>query len=230
MVNRFTNIFLTLLTVFLFSSISMVIVYRFVPVHYTPLMLLRQIEAHREGRNLHIVRKWTPLDEISESAITVIINNEDARFYNHHGFDFIEIEKAYQTNQKAGKIQRGGSTISQQTAKNLFCLPHRTYFRKAVEAYFTVLIELFWSKDKILEVYLNIIEMGDGVFGIESASETYFHRTAQHLNPEQAQLLARIIPAPRQRAWALLKTKGETEIVSIKNHKKSHETNESFSY
>ena len=205
MVNRFVNITLTLLALFLLSSITLVIVYGYLPVRYTPLMFLRKAEAYHNGQN-HIIRqKWTTLDKISDNVKTAIVNNEDARFYEHRGFDFIEIKKAYETNRKAGSIKRGGSTISQQTAKNLFCLPHRTYLRKAVEAYFTVLIETFWTKDRILEVYLNIIELGDGIYGIESASELYFNCTAQYLNPQQAEQLAKILPNPCLKAKALYK-------------------------
>ena len=150
-----------LILYFFFGTIALVVLFKFLPVPFTPLMLIRQVEARSEGCRLEIQHEWVPIEEISPELIAAVIDEEDARFYEHSGFDWHAIRCAYQRNQRAGKIVRGGSTISQQTAKNIFCSPSRTYVRKAFEAYFTILIEFIWGKERIIEVYLNSIEMGD---------------------------------------------------------------------
>jgi monofunctional biosynthetic peptidoglycan transglycosylase len=198
MVKRFANILSTLLLSFFLSTLLLVLLFKFVPVPYTPLMWLRHIEAYREGRSLDIQHEWVPLEDISPNLIAAVINHEDAKFYEHRGFDWDAIVYAYGQNQHYGYIISGGSTISQQTAKNIFTFHSRTYLRKAVEAYFTVLIEFIWGKERIMEVYLNMIEMGDGVFGAEAAAEHYFCDSAAGLNRYEANDLAARLPDPRR--------------------------------
>ena len=186
-----------LILYFFLSSIALVVLFKFVPVPFTPLMLIRQVEARSEGRRLEIQHEWVPIEEISPELIAAVIDEEDARFYEHSGFDWHAIRCAYQRNQRAGKIVRGGSTISQQTAKNIFCTPSRTYVRKAFEAYFTILIEFIWGKERIIEVYLNSIEMGDGVFGAEAAANYHFRTSAAALDRYDAYYIARGLCNPR---------------------------------
>ena len=198
MANRFAKILTTLLLSFFLSTLLIVLLFRFVPVPFTPLMLLRHIEAHQQGRHLQIQHEWTPLEDISPDLIAAVIDHEDAKFYEHRGFDWDAISYAYEQNQRYGRIVCGGSTISQQTAKNIFTFHSRTYLRKAVEAYFTVLIEFLWGKERIMEVYLNMIEMGDGVFGAEAAADYYFSTSAAGLNRYDANYLAARLPDPRR--------------------------------
>ena len=182
---------------FFLSSIALVVLFKFVPVPFTPLMLIRQVEARSEGRRLEIHHEWVPLEEISPELIAAVIDEEDARFYEHRGFDWDAIQCAHRYNQRMGKSIRGGSTISQQTAKNIFCTPSRTYVRKAFEAYFTILIEFIWGKERIMEVYLNSIEMGDGVFGAEAAANYHFRTSAAALSRGQAYDIASGLCNPR---------------------------------
>ena len=198
MVNRFANILTNLLLSFLLGSIALVLLFRFVPMPFTPLMLLRHIEAHQQGRHLEIQHEWTPLEDISPNLIAAVIDHEDAKFYDHRGFDWDAIRSAHKLNQRYGRITCGGSTISQQTAKNIFTFHSRTYLRKAVEAYFTILMEFLWGKERILEVYLNMIEMGDGVFGAEAAADYYFSTSAAGLDHYDANYLAARLPDPRR--------------------------------
>jgi monofunctional biosynthetic peptidoglycan transglycosylase len=198
MANRFAKILTTLLLSFFLSTLLIVLLFRFVPVPFTPLMLLRHIEAHQQGRHLQIQHHWTPLEDISPDLIAAVIDHEDAKFYDHRGFDWDAIRCAHKLNQRYGRITCGGSTISQQTAKNIFTFHSRTYLRKAVEAYFTVLIEFLWGKERILEVYLNMIEMGDGVFGAEAAADYYFSTSAAGLTRYDANYLAARLPDPRR--------------------------------
>ena len=198
MAKRFANILSTLLLSFFLSTLLLVLLFKFVPVPFTPLMCLRHMEAYREGRSLDIQHEWVPLEDISPNLIVAVINHEDAKFYEHRGFDWDAIVYAYEQNQHYGYIVSGGSTISQQTAKNIFTFHTRTYLRKAVEAYFTVLIEFIWGKERIMEVYLNMIEMGDGVFGAEAAAEHYFCDSAAGLNRYEANDLAVRLPDPRR--------------------------------
>ena len=197
MVKQFANILSTLLLSFFLSTLLLVLLFKFVPVPYTPLMCLRHMEAYREGRSLDIQHEWVPLEDISPNLIAAVVNHEDAKFYEHRGFDWDAIVYAYGQNQYYGYIVSGGSTISQQTAKNIFTFHSRTYLRKAVEAYFTVLIEFIWGKERIMEVYLNMIEMGDGVFGAEAAAEHYFCDSAAGLTRYEANDLAARLPDPR---------------------------------
>lgn len=157
-------------------------------------MAIRSIEGDAKYQTRH---DWVPIEEISPYLQLAVICAEDQTFLSHSGFDRKAIEKAIENNEK-GKKLRGGSTISQQTAKNAFLWPHRSWFRKGMEAYFTLLIETLWSKERILEVYLNSIEMGDGVFGAEAASQYWFKKSAKNLRVENAAAIAAILPSPQR--------------------------------
>lgn len=191
-----------LLLLFFGSSIGAVILFRFVPVPVTPLMIIRAVNPQgtdtQKERERHWQHQWVSYDEISPWMPRAVVASEDGRFYEHHGFDFKEIQNAIDEG-KAGKRQRGASTISQQTAKNVFLWPGHSWVRKGLEAYFTVLIELFWSKERIMEVYLNSIEMGAGIYGVEAASQHYFGCTAKKLSKPRAALIALCLPSPLKR-------------------------------
>ncbi|QAA82256.1 monofunctional biosynthetic peptidoglycan transglycosylase [Aequorivita sp. H23M31] len=179
---------------FIGLTVLWVLIYKFVPVPYTPLMAIRAIEGDSKYETRH---QWVPIEEISPNLQLAVICAEDQTFLSHSGFDRKAIEKALEYNQK-GKRIRGGSTITQQTAKNVFLWPDRTWFRKGLEAYFSFLIETLWTKERILEVYLNSIEMGNGVYGAEAASQYWFHKSAKKLSAENAGAIAAILPNPRQ--------------------------------
>jgi monofunctional biosynthetic peptidoglycan transglycosylase len=167
-----------------------VAVYRFVPPPLTILMIERLAEGHG------LSRQWVPINDMSPAMVRSVIASEDSRFCSHRGFDMRAIDAALRHNEsKPGKI-RGGSTISQQTAKNVFLWPGRSWIRKGVEAWFTVLIEQMWGKRRIMEVYLNTIEMGPGLYGVEAASQHYFGVSARSLSPAEAGRLAAILPDP----------------------------------
>lgn len=187
--------FLTILLGFIAFSFCLVIFYRFSPVPYTPLMFWRSASSLLSKERIGIEKKWVPLEEIAGSMQKSVIRAEDAKFYIHNGFDFEAIEAAMKYN-KTHKKQKGASTISQQTAKNVFLWPARSWLRKGMEAYFTVLIELFWSKKRILEVYLNVIELGRGVYGVEAAAQKFFHKKAKFLTRHEAALMAAVLPNP----------------------------------
>ncbi|MHA6279049.1 monofunctional biosynthetic peptidoglycan transglycosylase [Salinimicrobium sp. CAU 1759] len=181
-----------LLGLFLFSLL-MVLVYKWLPVPFTPLMAVRYFENPDED----IRHEWVPMEKISNNLKVAVIASEDQNFPNHNGFDYEAIKKAMEENKK-GKRLRGASTISQQTAKNVFLWPQRSWFRKGLEVYFTFLIELFWSKERILEVYLNSIEMGKGIYGAEAAARVWFGKSAENLTAYEAAAIAAILPNPRQ--------------------------------
>lgn len=186
-----------LLFILILLSIVWVVILRFVPVYYTPLMAIRSVEAQKKGEMLiTIQKKWVSIDEISPYMAQAVIAAEDNLFMEHNGFSWNDIRKAAEENKK-GKRIRGGSTISQQTAKNVFLWPGRSYIRKGLEAYFTTLIELLWSKEHIMEVYLNVIETGPGIYGVEAASQIYFNTNADKLTKSQAALIAVCLPNPR---------------------------------
>ena len=181
------------------SSIFFVLLYRFVNPPLTPLMAIRCTQQLLEGERVKLIKQWKPLADISPNLQLAVVASEDNRFTEHHGFDLESITKAKDFNKKnKGKKTRGASTISQQTAKNVFLWPDRTWVRKGLEVYFTFLIEVVWSKKRIMEVYLNVIEMGDGVYGAEAASKKYFHKNAAGLSKQEAALLAAILPNPRR--------------------------------
>lgn len=176
-------------------SILMVVVFRFVPVPITPLMVIRCAEQWQNDAEVTLKKDWEPMERISENLQLAVVCAEDQKFPEHHGFDVEAIEKALEHN-KRGKRVRGASTISQQTAKNLFLWPSRSWLRKGLEAYFTVLIELIWPKERILEVYLNIIELGPGIYGAEAAAQEFFRKPAEKLTRSEAALLAAVLPNP----------------------------------
>jgi monofunctional biosynthetic peptidoglycan transglycosylase len=182
---------------FFVSTIATVILLKWVPVYYTPLVFIRTLEYALEGKWVPVQKDWTSIDEISPHLQRAVIASEDPKFLSHNGFDFEAIARAIDANKKR-KIKMGASTISQQTAKNVFLYPSRTYLRKGLEAYFTVLIETFWDKRRILEVYLNVIELGPGIYGAEAAAAHYYGKPSLKLNPAEAHLFAAILPNPRK--------------------------------
>lgn len=183
--------------VFFFGSVISVILFRWVPIPVTPLMLIRLVEQVSEGRELRLVKDWEPLSQISPSLQLAVVVCEDQEFLRHNGFNMDAIMAAFRSNSK-GKKLRGASTISQQTAKNVFLWHGRNYIRKGLEAYFTVLIETFWPKERIMEVYLNVIEFGEGIYGAQAASIHYFGKDVSRLSKEEAARLAVILPSPRR--------------------------------
>ncbi|WP_448204497.1 monofunctional biosynthetic peptidoglycan transglycosylase [Azospirillum sp. sgz302134] len=172
-------------------SVGWAALYRVVPVPFTPLMLIRAAE----GSGLE--KDWLPLSGISPHLARAVIASEDTLFCGHGGFDWAAIEGAFESNEEGERL-KGGSTISQQTAKNAFLWPDRSWIRKGVEAWFTLLIESFWPKRRILEVYLNIIEWGNGVYGAEAAARHHFRKPASALTRREAALLAVVLPSPRK--------------------------------
>lgn len=178
-------------------SFAVVLLFKFVPVPFTPLMGIRALEHNSAGKDMICSHKWVPIDEISLNLQKAVIASEDGRFLEHSGFDFEAMQKAFKNNSK-GKKLKGGSTISQQTAKNVFLWQGRSYVRKGLEAYYTVLIELVWGKKRIMEVYLNSIEMGDGVYGAEAAAKHWYRKDASSLTRYEAAGIAAILPSPRR--------------------------------
>lgn len=180
---------------FFILSILTVVVYRFLPVTITPLMIIRLGEQVIDGKSPKLHKSWVPIEEMSPNIVQAAVTAEDQNFHNHYGFDFKAMKKAYKSNKRGKKI-KGGSTISQQTAKNVFLWTSRSYIRKAFEGYFTALIELVWNKKRIMEVYLNVIEMGEGIYGVEMASQTYFNKPAKKLTKSEAALIVACFPNP----------------------------------
>ena len=192
------KIIIRVVAAFFASTILAGIVLRFVPVWVTPLMVIRCVEQSNEGRSLKLHHHWVSLDKMSPHMPVAVMASEDQRFLLHHGFDYDAIQKAAKRNLKGGKNKLGGSTITQQTAKNVFLWPGRSWVRKGLEAYFTALIELFWSKQRIMEVYLNSIEMGDGIYGLDAVAEYHFGTTADRLSRSDCALIAATLPNPRR--------------------------------
>lgn len=178
-------------------SILSVVVFKFVPVPFTPLMVIRFFENVADGKENHFSHDWEPIENISMNLQKAVIASEDGTFLSHNGFDFLAMQKAYKSNERGRRI-KGGSTISQQTAKNVFLWQGRSYLRKGLEAYFTVLIEMIWGKKRIMEVYLNSIEMGDGVYGAHAATQYWYRKDASSLTKMQAAGIAAILPNPRK--------------------------------
>jgi len=185
------------LALFFSTTILAVVVYRFFPVYFTPLMFIRCIEQVTEGEMPKLHHHWVSMDKISRHLPVAVMAAEDQRFLLHHGFDYDAIQKAARHNSRAQGKKLGASTISQQTAKNVFLWPGRSWIRKGFEAYFTALIELMWSKQRIMEVYLNSIEMGDGIYGADAVAEYNFGTTAINLSRAQCALIAATLPNPR---------------------------------
>jgi len=178
------------------ASIVLVVGLSVFPVYFTPLMGLRTVEqAFSKDKNMVSKKDWEPIENISPHLYQAVMAAEDQKFLTHGGFDWEAIESAFEGN-KSGKRIKGGSTISNQTAKNVFLWPGRNFVRKGLEAYFTVLIEFFWDKERILEVYLNVIEMGDGIYGAEAAAKYYFNKPASQLTRQEAALIAAVLPNP----------------------------------
>jgi monofunctional glycosyltransferase len=195
--SKIKHIFFRLMIWFFGLSIGSVIVFKFVPVPFTPLMLIRVIENKIAGKEIYFSHDWEPIEHISNNLQKAVIASEDGTFLSHNGFDLTAMQKAFKNNQRGRRI-KGGSTISQQTAKNVFLWQGRSYLRKGLEAYFTVLIELVWGKERIMEVYLNSIEMGDGVYGAQAATEHWYRKDASSLTKTQAAGIAAILPNPRK--------------------------------
>ena len=185
-----TRLLVWIIVFFFGSTIAAVVVYKWMPVYITPLMITRSIENDDEMQH-----KWVPIEEISENMALAVVSSEDNLFMSHSGFDFDQIQKAIEEAEKTGR-QRGASTISQQTAKNVFLWNGRSWVRKGLEAYFTVLIELIWGKERIMEVYLNSIETGPGIYGAEAVAQANFGKSASKLTRREAALIAATLPNP----------------------------------
>ena len=187
------------LVVFFGSTILAVVAFRFLPVYFTPLMFIRCYQQVQEGKELKLSHRWVPLEKISPYLPQAVMGSEDANFLKHHGFDYKAIESAAKRNREhPEKRKLGASTISQQTAKNVFLWPGRSWVRKGFEVYFTAMIELLWSKQRIMEVYLNSIEMGEGIYGADAVAEEHFNTDALSLTKAQCALIAATLPNPRK--------------------------------
>lgn len=186
------------IVIFLFlSSIIAVVVYKYVPVQYTPLMMIRMYEQYQSGKKVKLDHQWVPLSQIGQPLVQAVVASEDNLFLEHNGFDMEQIQKARVEAEKGRRV-RGASTISQQTAKNVFLWPGKSYLRKGIEAYFTLLIEWIWGKERIMEVYLNSIEMGDGIYGAQAVARAHFNKEAALLTQQEAALIAASLPNPRR--------------------------------
>ena len=197
-VRRIVSFIKRVLAFFFCSSILAVVLYRFVPVPVTPLMIIRCVQQAKSGKTITLHHSWTPLEQMSPHMPVAAMASEDQRFFIHKGIDGEAIEQAMKDNKKR-KARRGGSTISQQTAKNVFLWPNSTWVRKGFETYFTILIELFWSKQRIMEVYLNSIEMGDGIYGLKAVAKEHFGKEPSQLTRSECALIAATLPNPLKR-------------------------------
>ena len=197
-----SRLFKLLFILFFALSLFGVVLFRYVKPPFTWLMIERGFQQKARGKDWKIDKQWKNFDDISDNIKRAAVAAEDQTFLEHHGFDFRAIEKAIEKNKHSKKLI-GGSTISQQTAKNVFLWDGRSLLRKGFEAYFTMLIEVFWSKKRIMEVYLNEIEMGDGIYGIEAASQAYFHKSAYDLTKHEAASIAVTFPSPLK--WSATK-------------------------
>lgn len=195
MIRKLLRFIKKIILYFFLVSILSVILLRFVPVYFTPLMGIRLIEQIGDKKKPKLLHTWVGYDDISDNMKLAVVASEDQLFFEHNGFDRKQIQKAIEEN-KTRKRARGASTISQQTAKNVFLWPQSSWFRKGLETYFTVLIELFWSKDRILHVYLNSIETGDGIYGAEAVARHHFNTSANKLSSSQSALVAATLPNP----------------------------------
>lgn len=193
MLRRLQFIALRIFLAFIVISVVWVVVLRFVPVWVTPYMISRKIDAFKADEDTEIHHDWEPYENISKEAALAVVASEDQNFPNHWGFDFDQIYNAMTEDRKRA---RGASTISQQVAKNVFLWHGRSFIRKGLEAYFTVLIEVLWSKERILEVYLNVAEMGKMTFGVEAASLRYYNKSAKRLTRYEAARIAAVLPNP----------------------------------
>jgi len=194
MLRKILLFFVKLAMWFIVISVGLTVIYRFIPVPITPLMVSRYFEYKNDDK-VGMSHDWVSINDISLNLQKAVIASEDDTFLTHYGFNFKAMQKAYEGNKKGKKI-KGGSTISQQTAKNVFLWQGRSYVRKALEAYFTVLIEILWSKERIMEVYLNSIEMGKGVYGAQAAAQHWYGKDAANLTKREAAGIAAILPNP----------------------------------
>ncbi|MGV8918516.1 MAG: monofunctional biosynthetic peptidoglycan transglycosylase [Pseudomonas sp.] len=197
MLRFFFKRFLKVLYWFAATSVVLVLIFRWVPPPGTALMVERKVESWADGHPIDLQRTWQPWDKISSDLKIAVIAGEDQKFAEHWGFDVEAIQAALAHNELGGSV-RGASTLSQQVSKNLFLWSGRSYVRKGLEAWFTALIEVFWSKQRILEVYLNSVEWDDGVFGAEAAARHHFGISAAALSTQQASYLAAVLPNPRE--------------------------------
>lgn len=181
---------------FVLSTVLIALLLKFINPNVTLLMVAKSVVFTKNAPQVQ--KQWADIDNVSPNIISAVIAAEDNKFFNHFGFDFGEIKAALE-NSKKGKKLRGASTISQQTAKNVFLWSGRSWFRKGLEVYFTVLVEALWSKDRIMEVYLNIAELGKGIYGVEKASQIYYSKSAKKLTEHEASLLATVLPNPKLR-------------------------------
>ena len=210
------RLFIYLVIFFVTLSVSSVLIATVVPITVTPLKVIRLVENFPD-KGLSVQSNWCSLNHINPVMPCAVIATEDNNFMIHNGFDWEAIKKAYNENREGDRL-RGGSTISQQTAKNVFCLPSRTWIRKGFEAYYTLLIETFWSKRRIMEVYLNSIETGKGIYGVESVARQHFHKSAARLTRSQCALIAATLPNPRRfnsAAPSGYMLRRQTQIVSL---------------
>ena len=198
MLKKIKRFIILTLVAFCTMSTSWVLLYKWAPVKWTPLMLKRTVQNIGE-KGYKNTRTWVDLEDISPIMVRAVMASEDGRFMEHWGFDLKELIKMKKEHKSKGKKIRGCSTISQQVAKNCFTFCGHSWWRKSFETYYTVLIELFWSKERIMEVYLNIAETGKGVFGVEAAAQKYFGRSAAKLNTHQAVSIACVLPNPLKR-------------------------------
>ncbi len=187
-----------ILIFFFTSTILAVVILKYIPVYITPLMLIRCVEQMIDGEAPQINHRWVPLEKISHNLAQAAMASEDNLFLQHKGFDLEQIQKA-QIDAQKGKRQRGASTISQQTARNVFLWQQRSWLRKGLEAYFTFLIEAIWGKERIMEVYLNSIEMGKGIYGADAVARINFNTTPDKLTRSQSAYIAVSLPNPLQR-------------------------------
>ena len=192
---KITHWIRNILIFFFTSTILAVVILKYIPVYITPLMLIRCVEAVIDGKTPAINHHWVPLERINHNLPQAVMASEDNLFLKHSGFDLEQIQKA-QIEAQEGKRQRGASTISQQTARNVFLWQHRSWLRKGLEAYFTFLIEKIWGKERIMEVYLNSIEMGRGIYGADAVARINFGTTPDKLTRSQSAYIAVSLPNP----------------------------------
>ena len=206
-----------MVVLFFSTTILAVVAYRFIPVYVTPLMVIRCFQQVAEGESIKLHHHWVSLDRMSPHMPVAVMASEDSRFLKHHGFDFGAIQNAARNNARGGKVH-GASTISQQTAKNVFLWPGRSWTRKGFEVYFTFLIEMMWSKQRIMEVYLNSIEMGDGIYGVDAVAHYHFDKDAHDLFRSECALIAATLPNPRK-----FSSKNPSRYMKKRQHQIEHE-------
>ena len=210
---RIWKITFDLFLFFIALTLAPVLIYKFVNPPTTPLMWIRWVESDTPQNLPRYLNTWVPIEEVSRNIIKAVLAAEDQKFFIHSGFDWLAIEYAIQTNLTTD-MKVGASTISMQTARNLFLWQTRTWFRKLLESYFTILIEFFWSKQRILEVYLNVIEWGDGLYGCENAAQKYFQRSSKILTPVESAWMAAVLPSPRH--WTVRPTPKHVQARQMK--------------